>query len=66
MIANKEAESKVPLQPIKRCTPIEAKERRDHGLCCNCNEKYDPGLKSQMQCTEAILHRRAIAKRSLT
>lgn len=35
--------------PIKRFTPVEAKERRDKGLCYNCDEKFLPGYKCKVQ-----------------
>ncbi|GMY23925.1 hypothetical protein FCV25MIE_19166 [Fagus crenata] len=29
--------------PLKRLTPTELKERREKGLCYNCNERFVPG-----------------------
>lgn len=34
---------KVGTPPINRLTPMEAKERRKHGLCFNCDEKFHRG-----------------------
>lgn len=34
--------NRLPL-PIKRLTPAELQERREKGLCFNCNEKFGPG-----------------------
>ncbi|KAF8369296.1 hypothetical protein HHK36_032691 [Tetracentron sinense] len=41
--------NKFPLPPIKRLTPLEAKERRDKGLCYNCDEKFAPGHQCKVQ-----------------
>ena len=32
-----------PLVTIRRMSPTELKERRDKGLCYNCNDKFIPG-----------------------
>nr|POF00120.1 hypothetical protein CFP56_19082 [Quercus suber] len=31
--------------PVRRLSPAELKERRDRGLCYNCNEKFSPGYR---------------------
>lgn len=35
--------AKLVLPPIKRLTPLEIKEKRDKGLCYNCDKKFAPG-----------------------
>jgi len=32
-----------PSIPIKRLTPAQMQERRENGLCYNCDEKFQPG-----------------------
>lgn len=37
------------LPQFKKLSPAEMKERRDKGLCYNCDEKYSPGNHCKMQ-----------------
>nr|CAD1835788.1 unnamed protein product [Ananas comosus var. bracteatus] len=39
----KEQNQSRSILPIKKLTPVELKERREKGLCFNCNEKFGPG-----------------------
>ncbi|GMY29211.1 hypothetical protein FCV25MIE_24453, partial [Fagus crenata] len=41
-VAKEENNSRSPF-PIRRMSPAELKERREKGLCYNCNEKFVPG-----------------------
>ncbi|XP_038981135.1 uncharacterized protein K02A2.6-like [Phoenix dactylifera] len=40
---------KPPTPIIKKLTPVEMKERRDKGLCYNCDENFFPGHKCRQQ-----------------
>ncbi|KAF8409204.1 hypothetical protein HHK36_005278 [Tetracentron sinense] len=40
---------KLQTPPIKMLTPAECKERRDRGLCYNCDEKFALGYKCKVQ-----------------
>uniref|UniRef100_A0A2N9EXV4 RNA-directed DNA polymerase n=1 Tax=Fagus sylvatica TaxID=28930 RepID=A0A2N9EXV4_FAGSY len=43
VMANKEEGFPRPRPAVRRMSPIELKERRDRGLCYNCNDKFVPG-----------------------
>ena len=45
--SKEEGGSRSPM-PIRRLSPVELKERRDKGLCYNCNEKFAPGHRCKM------------------
>ena len=43
VMANKEEGFPRPRPTVRRMSPIELKDRRDKGLCYNCNDKFVPG-----------------------